>query len=89
MGWDYRIAKSDLGFNICRRKKNENWTMHLERLGGGGYTLNKTYAKTFYNEDDAKDALVVVRRKWDKIPTTFIRKSESEGIKEKRSWSEL
>ena len=66
--------------------------MHMERLQKDKYTLNKNHARTFYNLDDAISNLVLARTKClkeDTTPTTSTKKSESEGIKEKRSWSEL
>lgn len=88
MGWDYRIAKSEFGFNIYRENK-EDWLHRKERLSNWTYTLNRDYAKTFFHEDEARSALVVARAKWKKTPTTSTKKSESVERREKRSWSEL
>ena len=88
---EYHITRCSLGYNIYRVKKEKNWIMHMERLQRDTYTLNKDHARTFYNLDDATSALVIERTKWEskRTPTTFIRKSESEDTKEKKSWSEL
>ena len=46
-------------------------------------------AKTFFHKEDATSALVLAKMKWEKTDTTSTKKSESEGGKEKKSWSEL
>ena len=88
MRWEYKITKCDLWYNVYR-KKEEGWMIRLEWLQNGTYTLNRDYAKTFYHLNDAESALVIARFRWEKTPTTSTKKSESEGIKEKRSWSEF
>lgn len=89
MGWEYKITKSNLWYNVYR-KQEKDWIMRLERLQNGTYTLNRDYAKTFYHLDDAIGALIWERIKWkNETPTTSTKKSESEGNKEKRSWSEF
>ena len=90
MGWEYYIAKSDLWYKIYREKE-EWWTKKRERLQIDTYTLNKGFAKTFYHLSNAISALVLARIKWRKeiMPTISTKKSESEGHKEKTSWSEL
>ena len=86
---EYKITKSDLGYNVYRRKE-EDWLIYLEWLQRGTYTLNRKFARTFYNLDDAISNLVIARSRWEKeTPTTSIKKSESEGRREKTSWSEL
>ena len=88
----YRIVKSDLWFNIYK-KLDKNGFMHLWFLWPEfRWILNKNHAKTFYNKEDAESALILskIKDRWEKeTPTTFTRKSESEGIREKKSWSEL
>lgn len=88
MGWEYKITKSNLWYNVYR-KQEKGWIMRLERLQNGTYTLNRDYAKTFYHLDDAISALIGERIKWKKTAITSTKKSESEGVKEKRSWSEF
>ena len=89
MEWEYKITKSDLGYNIYRIKE-ENWIINMEWLQRDTYTLNRDYARTFYTITDAMSNLVIARSKWKReTPTTSIKKSESEDIREKRSWSEL
>lgn len=88
MGWDYKIVKSDLGYNICRVNK-EDWLHRKEWLQDWTYTFNRDYAKTFFHEDDARSALVVARTKWRKTPTTSTKKSGYEGKRERTSWSEF
>ena len=85
---EYKIAKSDLWYQIYR-KKEEGWIMSMERLQRDSYTLRREFARTFYHLSDATSALVIAKAKWEKTPTTSIKKSESEEKREKRSWSEL
>lgn len=61
--WEYRIIKSDLGYNIYRKREKDwmisvwflNWNMRR--------TLNRNYAKTFYHREDALSALVIMKTK--------------------------
>lgn len=86
----YYITRCDLGYNIYRYKEEENWTVRMEWLMNNWYTMNKNYAKVFYNESDVESAFTIARAKWEKETHTIsTRKSESEGIREKKSWSEL
>lgn len=86
---EYNITKSDLGYHICRVKE-ENWIEMKEWLQNNAWSKNAEFAKTFYHLSDATSALVLARIRWRKeTPTTSARKSELEGIKEKKSWSEL
>lgn len=78
----YKITKSDLWYNVYRKKELENWTMRLERLQDNTYTLNRTFAKTFYHLNDATSALVVARAKWETL-TTSTEKSGTEEQREK------
>ena len=53
--------------------------------------LEKRYAKTFYNIEDATSALVIVKAKWEKLKTDSTSK---DGVGEKagvvrNAWSEL
>ena len=64
----------------------------MEWLQRDSYTLNRDYARTFYNIEDATNAFIIARTKWDKrnlTGTNFTKKSELEERKEKTSWSEL
>lgn len=61
--WDYKIIKSDLWWNI-RRKKEDHWMIRLDYLyGNGTWGTNKTLARTFYHKETALSALVVARHK--------------------------
>ena len=61
--WEYRIAKSDLGWNIYK-KKEENWIMQMWFLDWQWkWTLRKDFARTFYHRDDAEGVLWVVKIK--------------------------
>ncbi len=86
---EYKITRSDLGYNIYRKKELEDWTVRLEWLQRNSYTLNRDFARTFYNINDATSALVIAKFQWDTINTTSTKKSESEEQGEKTSWSEL
>lgn len=86
---EYKIAKTSLGFKIYR-KKEENGIMTMEWLQKDWYTPNLEHARIFYHMNDAMSALVLARRSWAKeTPTTSTKESETEGEREKRSWSEL
>lgn len=86
---EYKIAKTSLGFKIYR-KKEENGIMAMEWLQKDWYTPNLEHARIFYHMNDAMSALVLARRSWAKeTPTTSTKESETEGEREKRSWSEL
>ena len=87
--WKYHITSWDLWFHVFRIDTEDNfWTR--EWLQNDTYTLNKNYAKIFYNIDSALSALQIAKAKWKKeISTTSIKKSEYEELKEKISWSEL
>ena len=61
---EYKIIKSDLWYNIYR-KKEENGFLFVEFLGANGrWILNRDNAKTFYHKDDALSALVINKSKW-------------------------
>ena len=63
---EYKIIKSDLGWNILRRKE-ENWFTSIRFLNWlNKRTLNRTYARTFYHREDAIWALILIRRKNEK-----------------------
>ena len=85
---EYKITKTDLGWNIYR-KKEEDWLLYLERLTSKGYTMNKDYAKVFYNKESVISAFIIARRKWDKTDTTSKETGNSWDKREKQSWSEL
>lgn len=86
---EYKITKSGLWYNVYRVRNNEG-IEEKQRLQKTTYTLNRSHARTFYKLDDAMGALVYERMRWKKeTPTTSIKKSESEEVREKTSWSEL
>lgn len=90
---EYKIANSSLGYKIYR-KKEENGIMNMEWLHKDWYCLNIEDARVFYSINDAMSALVIAKFKCQretaqKTSTTSTRKSESEGKREKTSWSEL
>lgn len=61
---EYRIAKSDLGRNIYKRKIEENWLRQMRFLDWRWtWTLRKDYAKTFYHKEDAGDVLWLMKIK--------------------------
>jgi len=65
---EYRIIRSDLWWNIYR-KKQIGRLMMLQYLNWKNlWTPNKSYAKTFYHREDAVSALVIIRKKdeWKK-----------------------
>ena len=85
----YRIFKTDLWYWICR-KKIIGKLRFVEYLDGyGAWTDIKDRARTFYTQDSAEDALVIVQRKWNKVDTTSNQTTSSWDTKEKQSWSEL
>ncbi len=87
---EYKITKGNMGYHVYRKQELESWLMKLERLQRDTYTLNKDFARTFYHLDDAISASQIAKAKWEKeTPITSIKKSESEGRREKTSWSEL
>lgn len=61
---EYRIAKSDLGRNIYKRKIEENWLRQMRFLDWkGAWTLRKDFARTFYHREDAADVLWLMKIK--------------------------
>lgn len=61
---EYRIAKTDLGWNIYKRKVEENWIRQVRFLDWrGAWTLRKGYARTFYHREDAADVLWLMKIK--------------------------
>lgn len=86
---EYKITKSNLGYNVYRKKELEDWTIRLERLQRDNYTLHREFARTFYHLDDAVSNLTLARIQWEKIGlNSSIEKKESEKKSEKTSWSE-
>ncbi len=82
---EYKIIKSDLWYQVYR----EDWEIR-ERLQRESYTSNRNFARVFYHLDNALSALQIAKAKWKKeIPITSTKKSGSEEIREKISWSEL
>ena len=60
---EYKIVKSDLGWNIYK-KYEKDWRLSIWFLGWDNKrVLNKSYARTFYHREDAVSALVIVKRK--------------------------
>lgn len=81
---EYKITKSDLGYNVYR-KKEEGWIISMERLQRDTYTLNRDFARTFYNLDDAISALTIAKAKWEKeTPTISIKKSGWVDLEERK-----
>ena len=79
---EYKITKSDLGFNVFREPK---WWGIKEWLQKDSYNLNQEYAKIFYSLDDATSALMIARAKWKKeTPTIFIKKSGWVDLEERK-----
>ena len=65
---EYRIVKSDLGYNIYK-KRERNWIMQLWFLHHDNKRwLKKDYARTFYHKEDALSVLIIMRRRdeWEK-----------------------
>lgn len=61
--WEYKIIKSDLWWNLYKRKE-ENWKLSVRFLYWGNKRgLNKTYARIFYHREDAESALVIMRQR--------------------------
>lgn len=59
----YRIARTDLGYKIVKKRENENWTKECWFLWPNNRILEPKYAKTFYTEDDARSILILIQRK--------------------------
>ena len=60
----YRIPRTDLGYNIAKKLEKEDWTMEYWFLWPNNKRiLNKTYARTFYTEDDAIAVLDLMKIK--------------------------
>lgn len=82
---EYKITKCDLWYQVYR----EDWGIR-ERLQKDSYSSNRSFARIFYHLDSAISALQIAKAKWKKETSiTSIKKSGSEGIREKISWSEL
>ena len=61
---EYRIAQTDLGWNIYKRKKEESWIMQMWFLDWQWkWTLRKDFAKIFYRREDAADILWLLKIK--------------------------
>lgn len=86
----YRIIRCDLWYNIYKKLKKDNPASMWYLWPNCRWVLNKNHAKVFYHQWDAESALTLVRikDKWG-TPTTSTKKSESEEVREKKSWSEL
>ncbi len=60
----YRIARTDLGYKIVKKRENENWTKECWFLWpNNNRVLEPKHAKTFYTEDDARSILILIQRK--------------------------
>ena len=59
---EYKITKSIL-WRIVYKKRERDWIVYLWFLWPHGRGLNRTYARTFYNKEDAVSALVIQRHK--------------------------
>lgn len=86
MSYEYKIAKTELWFNVYRINEDE-----LDYLGANmKWIKDKTCAKLFYHKEDALSNLVVAKFKWRKeTEETSETQSKSEEISEKKSWSEF
>ena len=61
--YEYRIIKNDRWW-IIYRKKEMGKLILLQYLNWHNLrSPNKSFAKTFYNKDDAADALVLIKAK--------------------------
>lgn len=59
--WEYKIVKSDLWFNIYK-KKEKNGLLYIRFLSWDGKrVLNKSYARTFYHREDALSTLATIK----------------------------
>lgn len=65
--WKRRIIKCDLGWKVYREKEINDYRI-VHWLQHDTYTLNRDFAKIFFNKDDALSALIIARFKWEKIP---------------------
>ena len=85
---EYRVIKSTLGYNITKEREAE-----IRFLGSKQWVLEKRYAKTFYNQEDAINnlPLVKIKDKWGKIETESDFKDETDSKKGvvRESWSEF
>ena len=88
----YRIIKTDVWYSLYKKLEKNGYISLWFLWAENKWVLNKDYAKVFYHREDAESALILIKIKdrWEEeTPTTSTRKSESEGRKEKKSWSEL
>lgn len=64
--WEYKIVKSDLWYNIYK-KKEKDWFLQLRFYSWkDNRTLNKSHAKTFYHKEDAISNLTLIKIKDEK-----------------------
>lgn len=57
----YKIIKSILWYNIYKKREKDGLISLWFLWPQGKWILDKTYAKTFYNEEDAIAALVICK----------------------------
>lgn len=85
----YYITEWNLGYHVFRVDSEDEFG-DREYLQNDTYTPHRQHARTFYNLDSAISALIISKCRWKKeTSTTSTKKSESEGRKEKTSWSEF
>lgn len=59
----YRISRNSLGYYISKYRETESMISLWYLWSRMKREIDKDHAKTFYTEDDAKGALVLMRRK--------------------------
>lgn len=60
---EYRIVRTDLWWNIYRKK--QIWKLFLLHYLNWklGWSVNKWFAKIFYHKEDAVSALMVIKKR--------------------------
>lgn len=89
--WSYKIIESHdgLGYIVYRISWDEN-LYKVEWLWKSDWVISRSNARVFVTQEEALSNLVIAKFRWKKeTVTTSTKKSESEGRREKTSWSEL
>ena len=88
---EYRLAKNPLGFNVYKRKDEEEYTSIWFLWQQEKRVLNRNQAKLFYNKEDAFSALVLAKFKWNRKEEDSTSEDQVDLVdKPKRnSWSSL
>lgn len=60
---DYKIVKSNLGFQIYKKLEKDGFLSIWFLWPENKRILNKSYAKTFYHKEDALSVLQVMKAK--------------------------